>query len=115
MVVAAPILLAPVDPNKTMAEIYRVVKEEAAFMAFVDGVLVGTLGVVYADWWYARDGFLTDRWCFVAPQFRHRGIFAALLEEADALASAAGVPFIFNGKARRKSKGAIFTSPRKVN
>jgi len=114
--VAGPSLLAPINPEKSIAEVYRVVKEEAAFVAEASGgALIGTIGIVYADWWYALDGFLTDRWCFVSPEFRHRGVFEAMLVEADELAAAAGVPFIFNGKARRAHRGAIFTSPRKVN
>ena len=114
--VAAPVLLAQISAEKSIAEVHRVVKEEAAFVAEAPGaLLIGTLGIIYADWWYALDGFLTDRWCFVLPEFRHRGVFEAMLAEADALAAAAGVPFIFNGKARRARKGAIFTSPRKVS
>ena len=112
-VTGAPVLLAPIDPVKSMAEVLRVVQEEAAFVAERAGELVGTIGIVYADWWYARAGFLTDRWCFVAPSLRHRGVFAGLIAEADALAAAAGVPFVLNGKARRKiAENVIATSPR---
>jgi GNAT superfamily N-acetyltransferase len=118
LAVSGPALLAPVDPVDSRAEVYRVVHEEAAFVATVDGAIVGTLGIVMVPWWYNRAAqFLTDRWCFVAPAYRHAGVFPGLLAEADALAAVTGVPFIFNGKARRRDavhQNVTLTSPRKV-
>lgn len=117
LVVAGPVLLAPVDPVKSITEIHRVVTEEAAFMAFRGEEFIGTIGIVMADWWYSQDGFLTDRWCFVLPEYRNRGVFDALIAEADLLAGASGVRFVFNGKAARRSPrtpNVIYTSPRKL-
>jgi len=118
LAVSGPALLAPVDPADSRAEVYRVVHEEAAFVATVDGAIVGTLGIVMVPWWYNRAAqFLTDRWCFVAPAYRHAGVFSGLLAEADALAASVGLTFIFNGKSRRKDarrERIVYASPRKV-
>jgi GNAT superfamily N-acetyltransferase len=118
LAVAPPALLAPVDPVDSIGEVYRVVNEEAAFVALADGEIVGTLGIVMVPWWYNRaTQFLTDRWCFVSPAHRHKGVFDALIAEADALAARLELAFIFNGKSRRRDKAhprVAYTSPRKV-
>lgn len=109
-------LLARVDAEKSLAEVWRVVKEEAAFMAFIDDRLVGTVGITFAEWWYGEGGFLTDRWNFTLPELRNGPVSQALLDEADRLAAASDLLFIQQGKTRRDPKRGhtLYTMPRKA-
>src|SRR6184192_3504775 len=67
LVVAQPAMHCPVDPHKSLLEVLRVAKEEAALMAVKDGMLVGTMGIIKPTWWYGQGEFLVDRWHFVLP------------------------------------------------
>jgi GNAT superfamily N-acetyltransferase len=120
--VAQPVLLAPIDGRKALVEINRIVysahsdnPDAFAWIAEIDGEIVGTLGIVSPDWWYADARFLTDRWNFVFPQLANSGIGAALQAEAAAMASTLGLDLIINGKFvrrnRRAGPGVVYTSP----
>lgn len=114
-IVAQPVLLAPIDPVKSIIEIERMVKNPAAgfvLMAIMDDRLVGTLGVIATDWWYAQDTFLTDRFFFVVEAGRNTGIGKALEDEAAAIARELNVNLIINGKMRRKGASVFVTLPR---
>lgn len=112
LVVASPHLWGGVNVEKSLHEVIRVTKEEAALMAIVGGNLVGTLGLIKATWWYGDDEFLTDRWNFCLPQFYHTEVERALEGEAKAIAEAAGLPFINQGKLRRRKDGSGLMMPR---
>jgi len=112
MVVAAPYLWGSIDVEKSLREVLRVTMEEAALMAIVDGVMVGTMGIIKPVWWYGNDEFLTDRWNFVLPQFHHTPVEAALMAEAKQLAEEAGLRFINQGKIRAMKDGTGFMFPR---
>lgn len=82
-------------------------------MAIVDGFLVGTLGIMKVNWWYnPKASFLTDRWHFVLPQHQHGPVNEALQAEALALAADAGLPYVDNGKLRRRKDGSYLKFPR---
>jgi len=112
LVVAAPHLWGSIGVEKSLAEILRVAKTEAAIMAIIDGKLVGTMGIIKAVWWYGDDEFLTDRWNFVLPQFHHTEVEVALKREAMALADQAGLRFINQGKLREMKDGTGLMFPR---
>lgn len=112
MVVAAPHLWGSIDVVKSLQEVIRVAAEEAAIMAIVDGMLVGTMGVIKPVWWYGHDEFLTDRWNFILPQFYHSPVEAALMAEAKMLAENAGLRFINQGKIREMKDGNGLMFPR---
>lgn len=112
LVVAAPHLWGSIAVEKSLAEIIRVAKHEAAIMAIVDGNLVGTMGIIKAVWWYGDDEFLTDRWNFVLPQFHHTEVEVALKREAMNLANQAGLRFINQGKLREMKDGTGLMFPR---
>lgn len=98
---------APVDHMRSAIEVYRVIKDEAALMAIKDGMLIGTMGIVAPEWWYAKEGtrFMTDRWWAVLPQYQNGPVNDALVEEAGKVAQAAGLQLILHGKTRERLKG----------
>jgi hypothetical protein len=101
-------LHCPINPIKSIGEVHRLVAgRDAGFvlMAEENGVLVGTLGAVWVDWWYGDDHFFSDRWFFTVAGRPDVG--AALMNEADAIAQEVGVPFILNLKQRRRVGTAV--------
>lgn len=112
MEVAGPVLFAPPDHTKAMTEILRVIDHGAPIMAYLGDVLVGVLGLTRAEWWYNFDCFLTDRWFFTLPVLKFQGCGAALLAEAQLLATSSGLPVVINGHLRARGSGVFFTSPR---
>ena len=116
-VVAEPVLFTPIDAQKSMTEVYQVVKNSDygfALMAITGGIMVGTMGVICPEWWYGDGRFFTDRWFFVTDQFKNKGISQALVREAETVARETGIDLIINGKMRRKGAGSkvINTLPR---
>lgn len=112
LVVARPAMLCPVNGIKSLQEIIRVVNEEAALMLIQNGVMVGTMGIINPVWWYGDEGFLTDRWHFVLPQFMNTPTAAMLMDEAIKLAKTAGISFVHQGKIRRGKTGVARMMPR---
>lgn len=111
LVVAQPAMRCPVNAVKSFEEVCRVIAQEAAIMAIVDGFLVGTLGIIKPTWWYGDGDFLTDRWHFVLDDHRHGVVDKALMEEAFKLADDAGLEFIDQGKIRER-RGKLLCFPR---
>jgi GNAT superfamily N-acetyltransferase len=118
--VAAPVLHCPVNKEKSLAEILRVIADPDygfAYMALADGApgsgpgqrLVGTFGAIFVPWWYGDDHFFADRWFFTLPGHRWAG--PRLLAEADAVAREVGVPLIVNLKQRRTTAAVTFVKP----
>jgi len=114
--VAGPVLHCPIDRDKSLAEVRRVVLDRdygASWLALEDAGdgprLVGTIGAIFVSWWYGRDHFFTDRWFFALPGCRWAG--PRLLAEADAVARAVGVPLIVNLKQRRTTAATTFVQP----
>jgi len=110
--VAPPVLHCPIDAEKSLAEVRRVVGERDygfAYLACADGEIVGTIGAIFVSWWYGDDHFFTDRWFFSVPAHRWAG--PRLLAEADAIARAVGVPLIVNLKQRRTTAAVTFVQP----
>jgi hypothetical protein len=71
--VAGPVLHCPINGEKSIAEVCRVVQDKDygfAFMAFEGTDLVGTIGAIFVPWWYGDDHFFTDRWFFCLPGHR---------------------------------------------
>jgi GNAT superfamily N-acetyltransferase len=110
--VARPVLHCPINGEKSIAEVWRVVKQGDygfALIALEDGELVGTLGAIFVPWWYGDDHFFTDRWFFTLPGHRWAG--PRLLAEGDAIARQVGVPLIVNLKQRRTTAAVTFVKP----
>jgi hypothetical protein len=110
--VAPPVLHCPINPEKSLAEVRRVVAERDygfALMALEGGALVGTIGAIFVPWWYGDDHFFTDRWFFSSAGHRWAG--PRLLAEADAIAREVGVPLIVNLKQRRTTAAVTFVKP----
>jgi hypothetical protein len=116
--VAPPVLHCPIDQEKSLAEVRRVVCDRDygfAYLALEGTSLVGTIGAIFVSWWYGADHFFTDRWFFALPRSpgtSSRGWAGPrLLAEADAIARAVGVPLIVNLKQRRTTAAATFVQP----
>lgn len=114
MIVAqqAGALRCPVDIYDSLSEITRVAKEDAAIMVLHNGVLVGTMGLMKAKWWYGKGFFMTDRWHFVLPAFMHTPTAKALMDDAKEIARIAGLEFVHNGKLRETKDGVLRLIPR---
>lgn len=112
LVVAQPAMQCPVNVVKSLQEIIRVTRDEVALMLVRDGRLIGTMGIINPTWWYGDDGFLTDRWHFVLPDFDHTADSAMLLDEAVKIASAAGLKFYHQGRIRQGKNGVMRLMPR---
>lgn len=114
MIVAkqAGALHCDIDVVKSLQEVIRVVTEEAAFMLIVGDRLVGTMGIINPTWWYGNDGFLTDRWHFVLPEYDGTPASEALMAEAIEVAKGADLEFFHQGRARRAKNGVYRMWPR---
>lgn len=107
--VGQPQLCAPIDALKSVTEINRVVHDRRygfAIIAEINGEIVGSLGIIGVDWWYAKARFFTDRWLFVYPALANKGIGMAMIAEAGAIATAADMDLLINGKAVRRNRNA---------
>lgn len=114
MIVApeAKAIRCPIDIFDSLNEITRVAKEDAAIMVLHNGVMVGTMGLMKAKWWYGKGYFMTDRWHFVLPAFDHTPTSKALMDDAKEIARIAGLEFIHNGKLREEKNGVSRLTPR---
>lgn len=112
---ALPTVIGRIDEKTALLEVNRLCKEDIPIQADIDGELVGALGLLRVKWWYGPDRFMTDRWFFIYPALRNRGVGAALLAEAGTLGLQAGCPVIINGHMRKRNRGAgagiHFTKP----
>lgn len=106
-VLSQPVLLAPIDAQDSIKEVFRVRDEGAALIAEANGHLIGTLGIVAVPWWYnTKVSFFTNRWFFIFPQFHHTGVAARLLGEASAIAHISGLQLVIFSQARRRATAA---------
>jgi len=114
MIVAeqAGALRCPINVVKSLDEIIRVAKFEAAIMVMLGDSMVGTMGIIKPSWWYGDADFLTDRWHFVMPAFMHTPTAELLMTEARSIASIAGLEFIHNGKLRAGKDGVLRRMPK---
>jgi GNAT superfamily N-acetyltransferase len=77
---AAESALAPPDAVKAMEQGFATVAEGVAFVARDEaGEIVGSLGLYFADFWYAHGQFMATRWFFVRPDRRREDVGSALL------------------------------------
>lgn len=86
--VAQPLLPGPIDGQDSAHEVWRCASDDVALMAFQDGVLVGTMGIVRPKFWWGKVHFLANRWLFVLPGY---AATRPLLKEAVAIAKASGL------------------------
>lgn len=88
-VMMGPLLPADIDPHNSATEVWRVVNHECALVALRDGKIVGSIGLVKAPFWWAKDEFfLANRWFAALPD---TGAGEPLLHEATAFAKSLGL------------------------
>lgn len=78
----------PVDVAKGLKTLNYCLANGAVFNVVIDatGEIVGSLGLIKADYWYSPAEFLTDRWFYIAPAHRNGIVLRMLLMEARELA-----------------------------
>jgi GNAT superfamily N-acetyltransferase len=113
-IVAQPVMLGPVNKDKALAEIGRLVEDPYrtdgpaptgfAIVAEIDGELVGTIGVTLMDDWYSDRQFMTNRWFFVFPTLANSGVGGALMAEAHAMSNQIGFDLAISGKLVRRNR-----------
>lgn len=112
LAMASSSLLGEPDANKALEEIRRIQRDGASLLAFVDGKLAGAMGLMKVEWWYGHDSFLTNRWFFILPDLKFKGVGARLLAEAKAIADQADLRLIIIGHKRARSNGIHFANVR---
>jgi nucleotide-binding universal stress UspA family protein len=112
LVMAQPAMQCPVDGPKSLTEIIRVARDEAAIMLMRDRTLIGTIGIIRPTWWYGHGAFLTDRWHFILPEIDGTPEAKLLINEAVSIADAAGLKFYHQGKIRPARNGVHLMMPR---
>lgn len=122
-----PLLPYDIDAQNSAVEVWRVVNKECALMALDGDLLVGTIGIVKAPLWWAKDRFfLANRWLSVLPD---SGALRPLIHEAVSFAKGlagpddpgglelhiydeqAGRITILNRHPRRRDVNPIFARP----
>lgn len=105
-IIAQPVLVCPIDAEDSIAGILAVRDIGIAITARKDGHLIGTIGLIQAEWWYnSKIKFFTDRWNFVIPTFFHQGVGTKMLAAAAVIASQANMDIVINGHLRHSAKG----------
>ena len=84
-VVAGPGLPGPIDPKKSIEEVWRVVNYDVALIAMQGERMIGTIGLVNPDFWWGKLKFLANRWFFTLPDTKAG---KPLLREAKSIARA---------------------------
>lgn len=105
-------LLGAVDEEKALTEIARVQRDGASLLAFVDGKLAGVMGLMKVEWWYGDDSFITNRWFFILPDLKFKGVGARLLAEARVISTEADLKLVIIGHKRARSNGIHFARVR---
>lgn len=100
---------APFDRDTFAHSLQRTADEGVALMAIIDGHLVGWLGFVSRQYSYSKSSFLIDTMFWVLPQYRDGDVGKALLQEAKAIADAAGMKFklVINNPSRKRGVAKV--------
>lgn len=102
--------LVPLDPDKVVQRVGRLIADDGLFVAEVGTGLAGMVGVVENEFWYGRGSYLTDSFFYVEPEFRSDGIGEDLLREVKAESTRRGdIPVLISvlNPARAKRRGRI--------
>lgn len=83
--IAGPMLPGPINPQKSIEEVWRVASDEVALMAIEDDQLIGTMGIIRPGFWWGDIHYLVNRWLFAIPGSK---AWRPLLKEALAIAAA---------------------------
>jgi hypothetical protein len=105
------VAVGTVNPIKTMEWVYDVVKNGVAYMAILDGYLVGSIGLTTMFFRYSDDEFLGEQWLFVMPQHRDGIVFQALLDEVSALVNQTGMTAIIKRLNPGRLRGTLIIRP----
>lgn len=75
---------APLDGTKAAAGVYATLKDDATFLARINGEAVGVLALAEIAFWYSQDTYLQDVGFYVKPEHRRGRIGVALMRAARA-------------------------------
>jgi GNAT superfamily N-acetyltransferase len=87
---AEPIHLPEVDPAKVVNSIRLCAETGKLFVAERDGKIVGALGLLPTEHWFATDTYYADRFFYVLPSYRNSTIATRLLKAAKDFATDEG-------------------------
>jgi len=86
--------LAPVNEEKAIATIEKVISDGMAILAERDGVLVGSVGLFPTKFWYSDTVYLADFWTYVRKDQRVTKTAMDLLRFVRVFAKETGLPII---------------------
>ncbi len=86
--------LFPVDLPHALSNIKDVLHNGIVFVAEVDRVIVGSIGIVRTSFWYSKAIALKDTWMYIDPDFRNSSIALRLLRKAKEAAKELSLPLI---------------------
>tara|TARA_R110000822_G_scaffold92983_7_gene214279 strand:+ start:1272 stop:1760 length:489 start_codon:yes stop_codon:yes gene_type:complete len=78
---AREVAQAPVDDEKAFIAACSVIEQGHTFVAWDEGEIIGSLGLVKVAYWYGdgESSFLLDRWLYVRPDRRFGSVGVKLL------------------------------------
>ena len=101
---------APAKANavKALQWIMEVAAEGVAYMAILDGHLVGTIGIEKRVWRWSDEAFLGEQWLYVLPQHRSgKVILPALFGEVQTLCHDTGLKAYINVTNPNRQRGPM--------
>lgn len=93
-IMAEEIAVTPVDPEKVKQKMLAVIEGGFVINAFLEGELVGSLGIVKDSFWYSSEPIMLELWTFVAPRHRHSRVVFYLLKSAKQAAHLLGMKLV---------------------
>jgi hypothetical protein len=115
--VAQPHLMTSIDANDSINGILDARDNGHIIIAKHDDHILGTLGLIRMNWWYnTKQKFLTNRFFFCLPQFKHLGVGTRLEQEAMAIGQELGLPvLIVSHTKQRNSSRPYFAREKPIN
>ena len=49
--------------------------------AYLDGMLVGSVGAMETEWWFSKEKFLAETWLYILPKYRTFKIVRGLIKK----------------------------------
>lgn len=107
--VAQPHLMTSIDANDSIKGILDARDNGLIIVARKDNHIIGTIGLVIMNWWYnTKQEFITNRWLFVLPQFKHIGVGALLEREAMGFGKAFDLPVLIVSHTKQRNSSRPF-------
>jgi len=101
--------MTEIDANDSIKGILDARDNGLIVVARKDSHIIGVLGLVIMSWWYnTKAEFVTNRFFFVLPQFKHLGVGAQLEQEAMAFGKAFDLPVLIVSHTKQRNSSRPF-------